>query len=286
MRPRKSGYLFVAPYVALLVVAGIYPVGYALELALTTITAHFSGVTNFVRTWQNPQFLPAVGHIGLFLVIWLTALVTLVVGLSLILHSLEPRVSAAYRFIFYLPAALAGSASVTLWLFMLEPGVSPWSFVLHWFGFATLGAVLASGHLAVIFAAIAFWSGAGSWIVVMYGALATIPSEVLELARVDGAGPWRTAFTIKLPLIRRWIGYMLIGAFAAGTQLFAEPQLISEATGGVLNQGWSPNQVAYNLSFHLGNFNYAAAISIDLLVVALISAAIILRRTGLFSVDV
>ncbi|MGH2871806.1 MAG: carbohydrate ABC transporter permease [Solirubrobacteraceae bacterium] len=285
MRPRKSGYLFVAPYVLLLLVAGIYPVGYALNLALTSITAHFSGVTNFVKTWQNPTFLPSIGHIALFLVIWLTALVILVVGLSLMLHSLERRVSAAFRFFFYLPAALAGSASVMLWLFMLQPGVSPWSFVLRWLGFSTFGATLASGHLAVIFAVIAFWSGAGSWIVVMYGALATIPSEVLELAKLDGAGPWRTAITIKLPLIKRWIGYMLIGAFAAGTQLFAEPQLISEATGGVLNQTWSPNQVAYNLSFHLGYFNYAAAISVDLLVVALISAAVILRRTGLFVVD-
>lgn len=144
---------------------------------------------------------------------------------------------------------------------------------------------MAGGHLAAIFAVIAFWSGAGSWIVVMYGALTTIPAEVLELAKIDGLGPWRTAIAIKVPLIRRWIGYMLIGAFAAGTQLFAEPQLISEATGGVLNQTWSPNQVAYNLSFHLGNFNYAAAISIDLLAVALISAAIILRRSGLFPVD-
>ena len=285
MRPRKTGYLFVAPYVVLLLVAGIYPMGYALNLALTTLTAHFSGVTNFVKAWENPAFLPAVGHIGEFLAIWLTALVVLVVGLSLMLHSLDRRVSAAFRFFFYLPAALAGSASVMLWLFMLQPGVSPWTFVLHWFGLSTLGGTLANGHLAAVFALIAFWSGAGSWIVVMYGALATIPHEVLELARVDGAGAWRTAIAIKLPLIQRWIGYMLIGAFAAGTQLFAEPELVSQATGGVINQTWSPNQVAYNLSFHLGNFNYAAAISIDLLVVALISAAIILRRSGLFTVD-
>ncbi len=96
-----------------------------------------------------------------------------------------------------------------LWLFMLQPGISPWDFVLQWVGFSTLGDTLASGHLAVVFAVIAFWSGAGSWIVVMYGALATIPHEVLELARLDGAGPWRTAITIKLPLIKKWIGYML-----------------------------------------------------------------------------
>ena len=285
MRPRKSGYLFVAPYVLLLAVVGIYPVGYALHLSLTSLTAHFAGTTNFVKSWQNPQFLPALGHVGLFLAIWLTALVVLVVGLSLILHSLDRRVSAAFRFVFYLPAALAGSASVMLWLFMLEPGTSPWTFVLHWLGYHTLGDSLASGNLPVVFAVIAFWSGAGSWIVVMYGALATIPTGVLEAARLDGAGPWRTAIRIKLPLIKRWVAYMLIGAFAAGTQLFAEPQLVSEATGGFLNQTWSPNQLAYYLSFQLDNFNYAAAIAVDLLAIALISATVILLRTGLFRVS-
>ena len=67
--------------------------------------------------------------------IWLTALVVLVVGLSLMLHSMHPRISAAYRFVLYVPAALAGSASVMLWLFMLQPRKSPWTFVLSWLGY-------------------------------------------------------------------------------------------------------------------------------------------------------
>ncbi len=284
MRPRKSAYLLIAPYVLLLVAVGIYPVGYALRLSLTSLSGQFSGVTNFVKSWQDPEFLPAFEHVGIFLAIWLGAMVVFVVGLSLILHSLDRRISAGFRFMFYLPAALAGSASVMLWMFMLQPGVSPFTFVLHALGFHTLGDSLSSGNLPVVFALIAFWSGAGAWIVVMYGALATIPPGVLEAARLDGAGPWRVAVRIKLPLIKRWVAYMLIGAFAAGTQLFAEPQLVSEATGGILNQTWSPNQLAYYLSFQLDNFNYSAAIAIDLLAIALISAAVILRRTGLFKV--
>lgn len=285
MRPRMSGYLFVAPYVALLIVAGIYPAGYAVNLALTSASAHFTGLTNFVKTWQLPQFLPAVAHIGVFLAIWLTVLAVFVVGLSLILHSLDRRVSAAFRVVFYLPAAMAGSASVMLWLFMLQPGVSPWTGVLHLLGFTTLGDSLTAGNLPVVFALIAFWSGAGSWIVIMYGALATIPPAVLEAAKLDGASPWRTAVRIKLPLIRKWIAYMLIGAFAAGTQLFAEPVLVGEVTRGAVNQTWAPNQLAYTLSFVYNNFNWAAAIAVDLLAVAVISAAVILARTGLFKVS-
>jgi multiple sugar transport system permease protein len=282
VRPRGSGYLFVAPYVGLLFAVGIYPVGYAINLALTSFTAHFAGLTNFVGTFHNPEFLPALENVAMFLAIWLTALVVLVVGLSLMLHPMDKRVSAAFRFVLYLPAALAGSASVMLWLFMLQPGKSPWSFVLNWLGYHSLGDSLAPAHLPVVFAPIAFWSGAGSWIVVMHGALATIPGDVLESARLDGAGAWGTAFRIKLPLIKKWIAYMVIGAFAAGSQLFVEPKLISQATGSFVNQTWSPNQLAIFLSFRLDNFNYAAAISIDLLVAALICAAVILLRTGLF----
>ena len=48
---------------------------------------------------------------------------------------------------------------------------------------------IAPGNLPYIFAMIAFWTGAGGWIVVMYGALNTIPHDLEEAARIDGAGP-------------------------------------------------------------------------------------------------
>ena len=74
---------------------------------------------------------------------------------------------------------------------------------------------------------IAFWTGAGGWIVVMYGALNTIPHDLEEAARIDGAGPLTIALRLKLPLIRKWIAYMVILSFATGTQLFVEPQLVN-----------------------------------------------------------
>ena len=61
-RPGKAGYLFVAPYILLLVAVGIYPVGYAIDLALTSFTAHFSGLTNFISCYHDFRFLPAFEH--------------------------------------------------------------------------------------------------------------------------------------------------------------------------------------------------------------------------------
>jgi len=286
----RAGYLLVAPYVVLLGLVGVYPAGYALNLALTSIGGAFAGVSNFVNTYNDFRFVPAFEHVGEFMLIWLTALAVIVIGLSLVMHTLSRRVSAPLRFLFYLPAAFAGSASVLVWLFMLQPGLSPWDFVLHILGYRTLGDSLVSGNLPIVYALIAFWTGAGGWILVIHGALTNIPHEVLEAAQLDGAGPLQTALRVKLPLIKKWIAYLLIVAFAGGTQLFAEPQLISQASrslvGGLGAYGsWSPNQLATSMAFQTGNFNYAAAISFDLLLIALVCAGLLVFRTGLFRVD-
>jgi len=270
----------------LLVLVGIAPAGYALKLAFTSLAGRFNGLKNFINTYNDFRFVPAFEHIAEFMAIWLTALVVIVVGVSLLIHTLSPRVSATFRFLFYLPAAFAGSAGVLLWLFMLQPGLSPWSVVLRALGYRTLGASLIPSNLPIVFALIAFWTGAGAWILVIHGSLTNIPTDVLEAAALDGANPVQMALHIKLPLIKKWVVYMLIVSFAGGTQLFAEPELFSQATHGILvGDAWSPNQLATSLAFLSGNFNYAAAISVDLLVIALVCAGLLVFRTRLFRED-
>jgi len=269
----------------LLVAVGIYPAGYALNLALTSFGGAFTGLTNFVNTYNQGFLVPAFEHVGEFMAVWLTALVVIVIGLSLVMHTLARRVSAPFRFLFYMPAAFAGSASVLVWLFMLQPGLSPWDFVLRVLGYKTLGDSLVSGNLPLVYALIAFWTGAGSWILVIHGALMNVPDEVLEAAALDGAGPLQTAFRVKLPMIKKWVVYMLIVAFAGGTQLFAEPQLVSQVSQRLVDPLWSPNTLATYLAFQYDNFNYAAAIAIDLLVAAIVCAGLLVFRTGLFQAD-
>jgi multiple sugar transport system permease protein len=78
---------------------------------------------------------------------------------------------------------------------------------------------------------------------------------------------------------------MVILAFAAGTQIFVEPQLVGTASGGMVSTTWSPNQLAYYLAFTGDNFNYAAAISVDLLVLGLMVAAVLVFGSRLFDID-
>lgn len=281
-----AGYLFAFGYVVLLLAFGIFPTGYSIYLAFTDETGKFSGLSQFTQVFQDFRFGPAFAHIGIYLVMWLVLLIVLTVVAAIILRNrVGSRTSTVLRFLFYLPGALAGVASVLVWLFMLDPTVSPAAGILHLLGFSNFDQVLAPGNLPVILVLIAFWTGAGGWIVVMYGALNNIPDEVMEAARVDGAGPWQSAWFIQIPMIKKWIVYMGILAFAAGTQLFVEPQLLQTASLGRVSPTWSPNQLAYTFAFQNGDFNSAAALSVVLLVIGLIAAAILVTRSGLFKTN-
>ncbi|WP_231901746.1 carbohydrate ABC transporter permease [Microbacterium sp. T32] len=278
-------YAFSSGYGILLLLFGLGPALYAVYLAFTK-AGSFAGLDNFARVFGDYRFWPAVQHVSAYLVIWLIFQIVFVVLLALIVHNFASRwLSTSVRFVYYIPGALAGASSVLLWLFLLDPSVSPVSGILRGLGFDSFVATVSLDNLPVIFTIVSFWTGAGQWIVIMYGALNNISPEIMEASRIDGAGPIQTAWYIQLPLLRKWISYMVVMSIAAGSQLFVEPRVLSQASKGVVPQDYSLNQLAYLYAFRQNDFNGSAAISLILLAVALILAAFFVFRGGLFERD-
>jgi multiple sugar transport system permease protein len=273
---------FAAPYAMFLAVFGILPSLYAFYLAFTKRGA-FVGLANFTKVFKDYRFLPAIEHVGLYLLVWLASLIVLVVLLATVIHAIGIRwLSTGVRFLYYIPGAFAGASSVMLWLFVLDPTVSPVSFLLRGLGLNSFVDTMQAGRLPIVLAVIAFWTGAGGWILVMYGALNNINRDLIEAARVDGAGAIRTAWHIQIPLLRKWIAYMVVLSFAGGTQLFVEPRVLSQASRGVVSQDYSMNQLAFLYAFRQADFNGSAAISLILLIVALTLSVFFVFRGGLF----
>ena len=281
-----AAYVFCSGYVLLLLVFGVLPMVYALYLSFTK-SGQFVGLDNYVKAVGDFRFLPAVQHVAAFLVIWVVTLTVLVTLLALIVHAVRVRwLSSTTRFLFFIPGAFAGAASVMLWLFLLNPSVSPVSFVLKWFGYTNFVQAIDLNNLPLIFTVIAFWTGAGAWIIIMYAALNNISDEIMEAARCDGASAIKTAWYIQLPLIRKWIAYMVVISVAVGTQLFAEPKILAQASRNQIPKHYSLNQLAYVTAFGpQADFNSSAAISMLLLVVAAGLAAFFVFRGGLFDRD-
>jgi multiple sugar transport system permease protein len=276
---------FSAPYLLLLLAFGLGPTLYAVYESVTNLPeGEALGLGNYVTVFKDFRFWPAVLHVGTFMAIWIPIMVGGAILLALLLHERVGRASGVLRLIYFLPGAVTGSAAVLLWYFMLNPQLSPFGPALRALGWTSNNDVFQTGHLALIFAVIAFTTGVGQWIVIMFGALQAVSHEVLEAARVDGAGPIRVALAIKLPLMSKYVVYMLILCFAAALQIFVEPSLFYSITKAG-SSWWSLNQLGYSFAFDQGQFGQAATVSVVLLLISAFAALVFVLRSNFFQTE-
>jgi len=285
-RQAVIGWSFSAPYVALLVVFGVVPTLFSIWESVNSSTSPGSLTTaNFTNLLNDFRFWPAVGNVALFMVIWIPVMVGGTLLLALLIHEKANRFSGAMRLIYFMPGAVTGSAAVMLWYFMLSPTLSPFRPALEALGLHTNNDVFTTAHLAPIFALVAFMTGVGQWIIIMFGALQSVPDDVIEAAKIDGAGPIRTAVSIKLPLINKYVAYMVILSLTSALQVFVEPQLFNSITQAG-STWWSLNQLGYTFAFAQGDFGLAATVSVVILVVSALAAIFLVFRTDFFQTEV
>lgn len=285
-RNTLMSYLFMLPYLALLFMFGIFPVTYALGLSFfDTIDMVFWGVTNYEFAFSDFRLPKSVTNVLTFVTFWVSATVFGVTMLSLMLDSIGRRSANALRTVFFLPGAITSSAIVVLWLFLLDPSVSPFQPVFQLIGWETRQNVISGFTFAGVFAIMAYFAASGGWIVVFGGALSSLPQEVMEAARIDGANRFQLATRIKVPMIWRSIVLMAILSFATGLQLFVEPQLMSLAGHQFSQVDWSVNQLAFQYAFSMGDFGASAALSTMLIVTSVSIALVIIFATRFYKID-
>lgn len=278
-----AGSLMFLPYAAFLILFAIMPIALAASTSMTPSLANpEGGFGNFLFVINDFRFWPAVVNVSTFLAIYLPAMVIVVAVMSLLLDALRTRVTVSLRLAYLVPASITGAVAILVWYFMLEPQFSPFKDLLIGMGLTSGTQVFSQTNLVWVFALMAFFTGAGNWIVIQYGSLQSIPDDILEAAKIDGANAFQTAIRIKLPLIRKYLIYMVILTFAAGLQIFVEPFLISSSVYPNLARDWSLNQLSYSLAFSGANLGAATALSLMLLVVCIIAALLVIFKTDFF----
>lgn len=286
VRDTRMSYLLLAPYLVLLVMFGLFPIAYAFGLSFfDTIEMVFWGLANYDFVFNDFRVPASVANVLTFVAIWVTMTLFGVATLSLMLDSVGRRTASILRTVYFLPGAVTSSAIVVLWLFVLDPSVSPFQPVLLGLGWETRAAVVSGLGFAGIFAIMAFFSQSGGWIVVLGGSLTSLPGEVMEAARIDGANRFQLATRIKLPMIWRSLVLMGILTFAAGLQMFVEPQLMGLAGAQYAQNDWSLNQMAFQYAFRMGDFGASAALSTMLIGASVAIALIIVFATKFYKLD-
>jgi alpha-glucoside transport system permease protein len=272
--------LFVLPALVVLTLFLIYPAYYTIRLAFYEGGfdfgfAHYLGIENFKQLLTNdPDFLdlskfPPGGALvnNVRWVIFYISL-SLIIGLALAVLAVRVRYERAVKTAIFVPMAISATAVGVIWLFVYapDPDIGVLNAVLHAFdhGFRPI-AWLGRPDLvnyALIFAYI--WASVGFVMVVLSAAIKGIPAEIMEAARVDGAGEWNIFRRIMLPMLSLPLSVVTIWLFINVIKVF---DIIYVMTGG--GPGTSSRVIAFTMyeeTFHNGRPGYGAAVAVIMLV--------------------
>lgn len=231
----KAAYLFIAPAIIGFLVFVGYPLIRSFYLALTKYNGLtnpvFIGLGNFRRLFStDPAFWPALRATGYLVVLYVP--LSLVLGLALAMF-LNQRFAGVrvVRTLAYLPVVLPAVATITLWKFILDPQVGLLNTILDRLGLPT-SLWLQSPNTSMPSVVLVMLWGVGGTMIIFLAALQSVPTELYEAARVDGAGPWAVFFRITLPMISPIVLLQVILQTTAALQTFNQPKILTNGGPG------------------------------------------------------
>lgn len=280
--------MLLAPFLVLFVLTFLLPIAYAIGQSFTRtqrsglfgeegVTSGFGGLANYAQALQGTDFVESVGRVLLFGVVQVTVMITLATVLALLLESASAKWPGAFRTAYFLPYGIPGVIATILWSFLYVPGLSPVVDVLGLVGVDV--DFLGPSTVLWSIANIVTWAYAGYNMLIIVAQLKSIPGDLYEAARVDGAGPLRIAWSLQLPLIRPALLLAIVFSIIGTLQLFAEPQVLQSVSTAIGNE-YTPNLAAYNSAFNYNDYGVAAAQSVLIALAAFVLSGLFLALTA------
>ncbi|MFJ8042419.1 carbohydrate ABC transporter permease [Kitasatospora sp. NPDC096147] len=275
-RDRRWALLFTAPQLLGLLVFLVGPLGFAVVLSFMEWDglgeAGWIGIDNYRALLTDPYFGKAVWNtvkIGLITVPG-GLLVSLLLALAL--HGVKGR--TVYRIVYFLPVVTSSVAVSVLWQIILGSGTDGiLNGTLHQlFGITPPSWLEDPVWVVPAIAVVTVWSSLGLNVVIFLAGLATIPANLLEAARIDGAGPWQTLRSITLPLLSPTVFFTVVVSVISSFQAF---DLIYVLVNPDHNEGAQTIVYkVYQQGFREFHFGLSSAAALLLLLLTLLVTAV------------
>jgi N-acetylglucosamine transport system permease protein len=290
--------VFLGLPVAIYVVFVIYPFGQALYYSMTDWTGfsptyNFVGLDNFRKLLHDDIFLHSLrNNLELAIVVPLVTIV-LALAIATVVTVGGPSKgsirgiggSGFYRVVSFFPYTVPAIVIGLIWAQVYDPSAGILNATLTKLGlsgfenFAWLGDPRTAMPASMF---VIIWSFVGFYTVLFVAAIKGIPADYYEAARMDGAGRFRTAILITLPLVRDTVqtAYIYLGILALDAFVYMQAL---NPNGGPDNTTRTMSQELFNTAFRKGQFGYATAMGVVLAVVTLLFAVLVFainRLTG------
>lgn len=285
-RDTLSAYLTLLPAFLLVAVVIWYPVSRTVYQSFT----EWNGAVSTWIGWENYQRIVSNGELWLLMRnnLIFVASVPGILLISLVVTVLLHEQVAGWKFfrsVYYLPTILSAAVVGTLMRVMFNPngatnraleGLGLGALQHDWLG------QVPTAFLVLIFAF--YWTTLGQGVLIFLAGLASIPSDLLDAARLDGAGWWNRLFQIIIPLLVPAISYfVLTNVIWIFVGLFA---LVFTVTRGGPGYATTPfDLMIYRKAFESGELGYASALSVILFCIVLVISAFQLRLFDRLTTD-
>ncbi|MDQ3879698.1 MAG: sugar ABC transporter permease [Chloroflexota bacterium] len=273
------GLAFVAPIVLFFTVFFLYPLGRTAYLSLTDYDLlsppRFAGLDNYGDLLHDPVFHRSLLTTGFYVAASAIPVCVFALALALVLQR-PGRIHGLVAAAFFLPVVISDVVVAVVWKLMLGQ-FGPVNSGLAAIGATPAGFTSDPGLVPWSLVAITVWQWTGWTMVIFLAGLRTIPRNLYDAARVDGASSRQMFRDITLPLLRPTVFFVIAISVITGAQSFGYQYVIGNGSGG---PGGATNVVAlhiYRTAFTNLDVGHAAAMSMVLLVLLLAVIALQLR---------
>ncbi|SJN39557.1 N-Acetyl-D-glucosamine ABC transport system, permease protein 1 [Microbacterium esteraromaticum] len=270
MRYALTVLAFLLPSAVPLALFTVYPMFGALWTSLhewnLLAPMKWVGFDNYVHLVQDPTTQRAFLNTLYYLVGYLPLVYVGGVALALALN-VRLRGRNILRGVYFLPVVTSWIVVALVWRWLLNPSVGIVNATLAVFGIDGPGwwADPAWSMPSIILASA--WKDLGFVMIILLAGLQSIPQEMYEAAKVDGAGPWRRLFNVTLPLLSPSTFFVVVISLINGFQVF--DQVYAMTGGGPAGSSTVVVQQIYDLTFRYGAAGEASALSWMLFVLVL-----------------
>ncbi|WP_083770184.1 carbohydrate ABC transporter permease [Beutenbergia cavernae] len=281
----RAPWILLAPFLLFFLFAFVLPIGYAIVQSFVGvqreglfgeegITTAFVGFANYASALGNAEFVASIWRVLLFGIVQVPVMIIFATILALLLETASARWPQFFRASYFMPYGVPGVIATILWSFLYLPGLSPIVDLAERLGITV--DFLGPSTVLWSIANIVTWTYTGYNMLIIVAQLKSIPGELYEAARVDGASTWRIARSVQLPLIRPALVLATVFSIIGTLQLFAEPQVL-QTVSPAINNDYTPNLSAFNSAFNYNEYGVAAAQSVIIALAAFILSFAFLR---------
>ena len=283
-------YLMIAPFFIIYLTFSLFPVLYSLGVSFTDWgiagVSKFVGADNYIRLFQDKNFIKAIGNTLLFMLIALPIELVLGMFMAVFLKDFVSKTRPVFQLLNFLPYITTPVAMGMLFQLLFDYNNGTINQILmtlgiiekpiYWLGFPI------TAKIVVIILIV--WRMYGYMMVMFLTGLSTIPSELYEAAKVDGSSWFHSFRTITVPLLRPIVIFVVTMSTIGGWKLFDEARLLFQ--GDNLPGAGPDNSILtivmyfYNTAFNRFEFAYGSSMGYVLFLIIAVFSFMFMKITN------